>query len=163
MCTTLKQLDPAPRLVPIKTKLASPGGPLICKGQFAVEAEVNQQRYGFLVLVTAGTSTDNFLSRSVAVHMGLIRHLDTLNLKDDIFGDIGPLDCNLVKIKLKPGAIPYSVMCGPTHRHPYSPSRRSRTSNVWRSMVLSRRLLVRHSTGVHLWSQSQRRTRSGYV
>ena len=107
--TTLKQLDPVPRIGSYQDKARKPRRTLICKGQFTAEAEVRQQRYRFRVLVTAGTSTDNLLSRSVAVRMGLIRRLDTLNLKDDIFGDIGRLDCNPVKIKLKPGAIPYSV------------------------------------------------------
>ena len=35
--------------------------------------------------------------------------MDTLNLKDDIFGDIGQLGLHSVKIKLKPEAIPHSL------------------------------------------------------
>lgn len=107
---TLKKLQPMPNLETVQTKLMSPGGPLPCKGQFMADAEVKQKRYRFRVLVTEGSTTDNLLSRGAAVRMGLIRRIDEINLDDsELFGDIGCLDCDPVQIKLKPGAVPYSI------------------------------------------------------
>ena len=149
--TTLKQLDPVPRLVPIKAKLASPGRPLKCKGQFTAEAEIKQRRYRFRVLITAGTSTDNRLSSSVAVRMGLIRRLDMLNLKDDIFGDIERLDCDLVKIKLPEQS--HTVYLWPDASPSLFFQLWKQNFDVLRSMVLSSKLLVRFSPGHDLKRQ----------
>ena len=108
--TTLNKLNPTPELETVQTKLMSPGGPLTCKGQFMASAEVKQQRFRFRVLVTEGNSTDSLLSRSVAVKMGLMQRLEEISLDDsELFGDIGLLDCEPVRIKLKPGAVPYSI------------------------------------------------------
>ena len=58
----------------------------------------------------AGSHTDNLLSRGVAVKVGLIRHLGEVSPQDsDLFGDFSCLDCNSVQIRLKPGAVPYSI------------------------------------------------------
>ncbi|KAK7888802.1 hypothetical protein WMY93_024362 [Mugilogobius chulae] len=48
---------------------------------------------------------------SVAKKMGLVRRVDSINTEkfDDVFGDIGLLKCDPVKIKLKDNAEPYSL------------------------------------------------------
>ncbi|CAL9705828.1 unnamed protein product [Knipowitschia caucasica] len=41
--------------------------------------------------------------------MGLVKRLDNINIVEDVFGDIGLLKCDPVKIELKANAEPYSL------------------------------------------------------
>ena len=53
----------------------------------------------------AKSCRENLLGRAVATKLGLIKHLDEVN----IFGNVGKLKGNPVKIVLQKGAKPYSV------------------------------------------------------
>ena len=104
--TVLNKLKPKPKLQSIKTRLTSPGGQLACRGQFMAETPYRGEVFKYRVLVTAGDSTDNLLGRGVAVRMGLIQRLDEVQ---DIYGEVGRLQCKPAKITVRPEAVPYSV------------------------------------------------------
>lgn len=57
----------------------------------------------------SGPFTTNLLGRKTAIKMGLVRRVNGLESYDDIFGDIGLLKCEPVKIELRPDAQPYSI------------------------------------------------------
>lgn len=58
-----------------------------------------------------GQYTSNLQGNSVAKRMGLVARVNEINssLTDDVFGEIGLLNCEPVKIELTADAVPYSV------------------------------------------------------
>ena len=58
--------------------------------------------------VVVAKTTDNLLSRSVAVKMGFMKRVYVVEIQD-VYGDIGTLQCDPVKILLRDNATPYSV------------------------------------------------------
>ena len=105
---SFERLARKPRLKPVKTTLQSPGGTVTTRGQFIAktEAQVNnkwQQCYFRVVVVKS--SGENLLSRTVAVNMGLIKCIEEVS----VYGDVGTLRGEPVKIVLKDDAQPYSV------------------------------------------------------
>ena len=105
---TFKRLRVKPNLRPVTTKLDSPGGRVSHKGQFMAKIKVQNGRKlqdCFFRVIVAQSTCDNLLSRSVAVHLGLIQHIEEVS----VYGDVGLLKGEPVKIVLKDNAQPYSV------------------------------------------------------
>lgn len=86
-----------PKLQPCETvRLISPGGKLNVMGSF--QSTVTDLPVKVYVI---DNETDNLLSRKTANSMGLVKRLNSVN-----FGEV---KCTPVKIKLREGAVPYSV------------------------------------------------------
>ena len=103
---TLNQMKPKLKLKPVYTKLTSPGGQLVCLGQFVAQSIIDGQPLHCRVIVAK--TTDNLLSRSVAVKMGFMKRVYVDEIQD-VYGDIGILQCDPVKNLLRDNATPYSV------------------------------------------------------
>ena len=103
---TLNQIKPQSKLKSVYTKLTSPCGQLVCLGQFVARSIIDGQPPHYRVIVAK--TTDNLLSHSVAVKMGFIKRVNVDEIQD-VYGDIGTLQCDPVKILLRNNASPYSV------------------------------------------------------
>ena len=103
---TLNQMKPKPKLKPVYTRLTSPRGQLACLGQFVARSIIDGQPLHYRVIVAK--TTDNLLSRSVAVKMGFMKRVYVDEIQD-VYGDIGILQCDPVKILLRDNATPCSV------------------------------------------------------
>lgn len=57
--------------------------------------------------VVRGAHVGNLLGRSTAIQMGLIKRID--EIRESVFGSLGLMACEPVKIMLKSSAEPYSV------------------------------------------------------
>ena len=90
-----------PKLKQITTTLLEVGGPLESKGQFIAHTEVKGQLFHFSIIVVSAKA-NNLVSRSVASRMGFIPKVDEF---EETFGDIGCLNCELVRIVLRGGAV----------------------------------------------------------
>ena len=104
---TYKLLKKRPPLSKSKSVLKSPGGQVDCKGYFIAETYMKGQKYLFRIYVIGGKDQSNLLSRGTATSMKLIQRID--EIPKGIFSHTGLIDCEPVKIKLKPDAIPYCV------------------------------------------------------
>lgn len=100
---TWRRLTPRPRLKQVKSKLLTPSGPLSSCGEFIARTGGSHFR-----IIVAPTASENLLDRTTAVRMGFIKRVDEI-VDTDIFGDIGLVSCEPVKIILKNDAQPYSV------------------------------------------------------
>ncbi|XP_030578829.1 uncharacterized protein K02A2.6-like [Archocentrus centrarchus] len=89
----------------------SPGGEVQCVGEFLATTQFKGQKYRFWVTVIKGPYAHNLLGGSVARRMGLVKRIDNIDtdLLEDVFGEIGLLKCDPVKIELKANAEPYSL------------------------------------------------------
>ncbi|XP_023285825.1 uncharacterized protein K02A2.6-like [Seriola lalandi dorsalis] len=110
---TYNHLRVKPKLSPVTSKLDSPGGTMACRGQFLAKIQV--QKGGkttdcYFRVVVAKSTCDNLLSRSVGVRLGLIHHIEEVS----VFGELGLLKGDPIKIVLKENAKPYSV-AAPRH------------------------------------------------
>lgn len=65
--------------------------------------------YTFWIYVMEGPFTTNLLGQKTAIKMGLVHRVERLESNEDVFGDIGLLNCDPVKIVLRPDAQPYSI------------------------------------------------------
>lgn len=75
--------------------------PLVC----------TRDKYAFWVTVIKGQFAQNLLGGGVAKRMGLVKRLNAVSTGgiNNIFGEIGLLECDPVKIELKPDAEPYAT------------------------------------------------------
>ena len=94
---TLNQMKPKLKLKPVY---------LVCLGQFIAQSIIDGQPLHCRVIVAK--TTDNLLSHSVAVKMGFMKRVYVDKIQD-VYGDIGILQCDPVKILLRDNATPYSV------------------------------------------------------
>ena len=94
-----------PNLAPVKSSLIGVGGPLTCKRQFVAHTNVKGQNYNFRIAVVK-FKVASLLSRGVASQMGLIVKVEEF---EEVFGEIGRLNTELVQIILQDGAEPYSL------------------------------------------------------
>lgn len=101
--------------------ITSPGGEVKCIGKFLATCEYKDQKCKFWVTVIKGPYSHNLLGRSVATKIRLIIRLDTV-VPNDVFGDIGLLKCERIKIELDTDCESDSM----TTSHPVSPSTKSR-------------------------------------
>lgn len=111
--TAFKRLLQSPRLVTIKKKspVISPGGEVQCIGKFLATSVFKGQKCQYWITVIKGPYAHNLLGGSVAKRMGLVRRIDGIDtdMLSDVFGDIGLLKCDPVKIELKADAEPYTL------------------------------------------------------
>lgn len=70
------------------------------EGQFLAKIKVTKGR-----VIVVKSMRDNLLSRSVAVYLGLIQHVGEVS----VYGELGLLKGEPVKIVLQENATPYSV------------------------------------------------------
>ena len=103
---TLNQMKPKPKLKSVYTRVTSPRGQLACLGQFVARSIIDGQPLHYRVIVAK--TTDNLLSRSVAVKMGFMKRVYVDEIQD-VYGDISILQCDPVKILLRDNATQYSV------------------------------------------------------
>ena len=82
--------------------LSSPGGMLKCKGQFTAEISLKNKPY-----FIEGVCINNLLSRHKACQMGLVQRAE--ESAANVFGGIGLMNCEQVKIELTDDAKPYCV------------------------------------------------------
>ncbi len=109
--STYDTLTWKPPLEKTNKTLHSPGGELSCFGMCPVETSVGGKIYKFSVSVIDGHGC-NLLSRGVAMKMGLVTHNPVAHVGEvnsEVFGDIGLVKCEPVKIALKQDAVPYSL------------------------------------------------------
>ena len=92
---TYKSLKQRPNLEPCTVNLTSVGSELKCIGTFSTKVERKQEQFDVRIYVVAGARS-NLLGRAASQGMGFIQvHLN------EVFGSIGLMDCEPVKIKLK--------------------------------------------------------------
>ena len=106
--STYNRLPQTPRLV--RTQDAtSPGGEVRCIGKFLASSQYKGQKYAYWVTVIKGPFAQNLLGGGVVKRMGLVKRVNAVNTEvfSDIFGEMGLLKCDLVRIELKPDAEPY--------------------------------------------------------
>ena len=110
---TYENLKTKPQLVQSRAVLDCPGGRLTNKGKFKTSTFYKGTEYCFNIHVVEGPAVNNLLSRGVSVAMGLIQRLHEVSsmpseasVPDDT---VGLLKTTPVKIKLKDGAVPYTV------------------------------------------------------
>lgn len=109
--SSYESLPHKPELESARRILNSPGGKLLCIGEFIADTIMDGKHYTFRVSVIKGHGS-NLLSRGVASQMGLVtlNHTQQVNeIHNDVFGDIGLLQCEPVNIVLKQDAVPYSL------------------------------------------------------
>ena len=105
---TYNCLHERPKLRPVTSKIESPGGKVGHVGQFLAKIKVTKGRGTkdcYFRVIVAKSTCDNLLSRSVAAYLGLIQHIGEV----DVYGELGLLKGEPVKIVLKENAKPYSV------------------------------------------------------
>lgn len=106
------RLPQRPRLVTAtKGPITSPGGEVKSIGKFLATSEYKGEKYRFWITVIKGPYSHNLLGRSVATKMGLVMRVDGMDtvMLSQVFGDIGLLKCDPVKIELKADCEPYSL------------------------------------------------------
>lgn len=104
---TYDTLKTKPKLEHSQAVLDCPGGRLKNKGKFKTSTYRKRTKYCFDVHVVEGSAVNNLLGREVSVAMGLIRRVE--NVTSAPSESVGLLRTTPVKIKLKDGAVPYSV------------------------------------------------------
>ena len=103
---TYQLLHPPPRLSPVTTRLAGPGGAVQCIGKFHTQVRDHQ----IDIYVIKSNNNNNLLGREDAVQLGLVKRLEEIKRGyEDVFGDLGLYNGDPVHIKLKETAAPYSV------------------------------------------------------
>ena len=104
-----KNLINRPRLKPTDKKLRSASGELVCLGRFIAHVKHNGTTYAFnTYVVDSGGSHTSLLSRAVSHKLNLIRRVDAI-VDSSIFGPIGNIKCEPVKIELAHGAVPHCI------------------------------------------------------
>ncbi|XP_063042998.1 uncharacterized protein K02A2.6-like [Engraulis encrasicolus] len=105
---TYSKLPNKPQLAKTTVSATSPGGEVVCIGKFLATCLHKGQKYAFWITVIKGQFAQNLLGGGVAKSMGLVKRLNAVSTEsDDLFGEIGLLQCDPVKIVLKADAEPY--------------------------------------------------------
>ena len=105
--TTFDSLPNQPKLHPSMIALFSPGGKLQCAGQFTTAVTHCNKKYGVEIFVSSGEHASNLLGRQATCEMGLVARLEEVDA--ELFGDIGLLKCEPVRIQLDSNAEPYCI------------------------------------------------------
>ena len=105
--STYQALPQRPKLKPSNAMLSSLGGMLKCKGQFTAEISHKTKQFFVDICVIEESCVNNLLSRHAACHMGLVQRIEETTA--NVFGDIGLMNCEPVKIDLTDNAKPYCV------------------------------------------------------
>lgn len=104
---TYQALPQRPKLKPSSAALSSPGGMLSCKGQFTANISHKNKLYCLNIYVIEGDCINNLLSRHAACQTGLVERVEETTA--NVFGDIGLMNCEPVKIELTYDAKLYCV------------------------------------------------------
>ena len=102
-----RKMRPHVELNKCQVQLVTPAGPIHALGTFVANAVYKDKQYRFTVYVIDTRSTTPLLGRSVAVSMGLVALVE--NVSHKVFGEFGLMNCEPIRIKLKPNAQPYSL------------------------------------------------------
>ena len=105
--TTFDSLPYQPKLHPSSIALFSPGGKLQCAGQLTREVTHCNKKYQVDIFVISGEHASNLMGRQAACEMGLAARLEEMD--GELFGDIGLLKCEPVRIQLDRYAEPYGI------------------------------------------------------
>lgn len=98
-----------PNLRKSDRRLKSASGTLACLGCFTAHIKHNNTNYAFTVyVVDSGGGNTSLLSRSVSQRLNLIKRVDSI-VDSSVFGPIGKIKCEPVKIELAPGAVPHCI------------------------------------------------------
>lgn len=108
---TFNKLQQKPKLIKSRSTVYSPGGKVKCVGKFLATTTYKGQKYQYWITVINGQYASNLLGKTVAKHMGLVARVNAISsdLTNNVFGEIGLLDCEPVNIELTEDAVPYSV------------------------------------------------------
>jgi len=106
-------LENAPYLEPVGAAvLSSVGGPLACRGKFRAKVKKSGKIY-HMDMYVVDSAKFNLLSRGAAKAMRFVclnvNETSCQEPQDMVYGDIGLMKCNPVKISLRRDAEPYSV------------------------------------------------------
>ena len=104
--TTFDSLPYQPKLHPSSIALFSLGGKLQCAGQFTTAVTHCNKEYQVDIFVISGEHSSYLLGRQAACEMGLVARLEEVDA--ELFGDIGLLKCEPVRIQLDR----YAEPCG---------------------------------------------------
>ena len=99
---------PHPPLQLITAVLCSPGGTVTCIGEITVVLSYKSVNYSVRIFVVCGQNVNCLLGREHSCQMGLVKRVREIT-DHNVFGDIGLLKCEPVKIQLKDNAKPYSM------------------------------------------------------
>ena len=113
--STYEALPQRPKLKSSNAMLSSPGGMLNCKGQFTAEISFKNKPYFIDIYVIEGVCVNNLLGRHAACQMGVVQRVEESTA--NVFGDIGLMNCEQVKIELTDDAKPYCALPGKFHFH----------------------------------------------
>lgn len=105
--STYQALPQRPKLKPSSALLSSLGGMLSCKGQFIANISHKNKLYCLDIYVIEGDCINNILSRHAACQMGLVQRMEEKTA--NMFGDIGHMNCEPIKIELTDDVRPYCV------------------------------------------------------
>lgn len=105
--STYQALPERPKLKPSNAVLSSPGGILSCKGQFTADISLNNKLCRVEIYVIEGPCVNNLLSCHAACQMGLVKPIEENTA--DVFGEIGLMNCEPVKIELTNNTKPYCI------------------------------------------------------
>ena len=105
--STYEALPQRPKLKHSNAVLSSPGGMLNCRGQFTAEISLKNKLYYVDIYVIQTPCVNNLLSRHAAGQMALVQRTEETTA--NMFGDIGLMNCEQVKIELTDNAKPYCV------------------------------------------------------
>ena len=107
---TFRKMSPQPKLKNSNIQLYSVGRKLNCIGAFRAKITWKKKTHLTTMYVIDGVCRNNLLSRSTSEALGLVRlHLDEVE-SADVFGEVGLMKCQPVKIKLRSDAEAYSLM-----------------------------------------------------
>ena len=73
----------------------------MCSGCFSTEVMTEKGDKGTMTIYVLRSNTDNLLSREAATKFGFVKRLDS------VFGEMGQIKCDPVKIILQDDAQPY--------------------------------------------------------
>ena len=96
--STFESLPNQPKLHPSRKALFSPGGKLQCAGQFTTTVTCCNKNYEVDIFV---------ISRQAACEISLVARLEEVDA--ELFGDIGLLKCEPIRIQLDENVKPYCI------------------------------------------------------
>ena len=105
--STFDSLPNQPKLHPSRIARFSPGGKLQCAGQFTTTVTCCNKNYEVDIFVITGEHASNLFGRQAAREMGLVAKLEEVDA--ELFGDIGLLKCEPIRIQLDENVEPYCI------------------------------------------------------
>ena len=130
-----KTLKHRPALKKALSILKSPGGNVNCLGYFIADTYKEGQKFLFRIYVVAGKDQANLLSRGASSALKLVKRID--EIPDTVFGRTGRINCEPVKIELKPDAQPYSVSTARRIPFPLLPKVKEELENMVQDGILT--------------------------